>query len=255
MEASVSPEAARKAIEFNPAWYHTIDLAPGVATPGVADLRPLAPRALPADLSGRRCLDVGTFDGFWAFEMERRGAHEVIAIDLEEGTQADWPPNTREHNLQVTKESDAVWGRGFEVAAEVLGSQVRRVLCDVYDLSPDRVDGPVDFALCGTLLQHVRDPVGALERIRDTIVPGGELLLVETYSSPLTRRSPRRPVAEFRPAVPGSLFTWWAPNLAALHGWAATAGFKETGPAVTGYRPGGAGRGDRLAAIPLRRPR
>ncbi|PWU24508.1 MAG: TIGR04290 family methyltransferase, partial [Candidatus Rokuibacteriota bacterium] len=28
----------------------------------------------PAALSGQRWLDVGTMGGFWAFEMERRGA-------------------------------------------------------------------------------------------------------------------------------------------------------------------------------------
>ena len=63
-------------------WYHTLELAPGVRTPGWFDLRETAAALLPASLAGRRCLDVGTFDGFWAFEMERRGAAEVIAIDI-----------------------------------------------------------------------------------------------------------------------------------------------------------------------------
>ena len=61
-------------------WWHTIDVGPGLATPGSWDLRPMAERIpWPASLAGARCLDVGTMDGFWAFEMERRGAGEVVA--------------------------------------------------------------------------------------------------------------------------------------------------------------------------------
>jgi tRNA (mo5U34)-methyltransferase len=64
-------------------WYHTLELAPGVETPGFFDLRPLLREfPLPPSLAGMRCLDVGTFDGFWAFAMERRGAAEVVAIDV-----------------------------------------------------------------------------------------------------------------------------------------------------------------------------
>jgi len=63
-------------------WWHVIDLPDGSVTPGGWDLRDVA-RQLPwPDLSGKRCLDVGTADGFWAFEMEKRGAADVLATDL-----------------------------------------------------------------------------------------------------------------------------------------------------------------------------
>ncbi len=39
-----------------------------------------------------RALDVATFDGFWAFEMERRGASEIVAIDLDCADKLDLPP-------------------------------------------------------------------------------------------------------------------------------------------------------------------
>ena len=66
-------------------WYHTIDMPDGTATPGFYDTRG-SPSFIPwpKKLAGGRCLDVGTFDGFWAFELERRGAAEVIALDLAE---------------------------------------------------------------------------------------------------------------------------------------------------------------------------
>ena len=250
MATTSDPAAALKLIATHHAWYHVIQVAPGVTTPGFADLRALAARVMPESLAGKRCLDVGTFDGFWSFEMERRGAKEVIAIDLETGSDADWPPNTREQIEREVEAMGAEWGAGFRIAKELLGSKVERVVCSVYDLSPERIGGPVDYVLCGTLLQHLRDPVAALERIRETLVPKGDLLLIETYSAPLTQRHRGRPVAEFRPAIPKSLFTWWVPNLAALHGWAATAGFHDTKPAVTGYQPQ-QGKDDRIAALTL----
>ena len=65
-------------------WYHTIELAPGLTTKdAVYDLRPIADRSgLPESLAGLTVLDVGTADGFWAFEMERRGAERVVAVDI-----------------------------------------------------------------------------------------------------------------------------------------------------------------------------
>ena len=77
-------------------WWHTIELAPGVVTPGWWDLRPTAARLpWPGSLQGLRCLDVGTMDGFWAFELERRGAGEVHAIDLADPARQDVPYRQR----------------------------------------------------------------------------------------------------------------------------------------------------------------
>jgi SAM-dependent methyltransferase len=238
------------AVAAHPGWYHTIELADGVTTPGFCDLRPFAATALPASLTGRRVLDVGTFDGFWAFEAERRGAAQVFALDLPDGDQADWPPNRRAENLRESRESGLEWGSGFKLAHAARGSAVTRVEGNVHDLTTDWLGGPVDTTICSTVLQHLRDPVGALERIREALVPGGELLLLDTYSVALTRLHPRRPLAEFRPLTPGSKFTWWVPNLATLHGWAITAGFRGPGEELTRHKPmRGAGRGDHLVSL------
>jgi SAM-dependent methyltransferase len=213
---------ARAAVERNPAWYHTIELAPGVVTPGRIDLRRAAPRALPARMEGFRALDVGTFDGFWAFEMERRGA-EVIAVDAPALEQADWTPHARE---RLSRESAALGvelGRGFAAAAEVLGSSARRVEASVYELVPEQVGGPVDFAFVGALLIHLRDPVRALERVREVLRPGGELRVMEPFSVRMLLRAPRRPAAVFEAG--DSDMIWWRPNPAAIAAWMRTAGF------------------------------
>ena len=238
-------------VSQHPGWYHTLDLPGGVVTPGYCDLRPFAPAALPASLAGKRCLDVGTFDGFWAYAMEARGADAVYALDLPDGTQADWPPNTAAGNLATSQASGLKWGSGFKLAHEALGSSVTRVEGTVYDLEPAWTDGTVDVLLCGTILQHLRDPTAALERMRAALRPGGTLLMIETYSVALTRAHPKRPVAEYRPPADGSLFTWWVPNLAALRGWATTAGFTEApGREVVRHKPlRGAGKGDQVARL------
>src|SRR5215207_2037934 len=73
-------------------WYHSIELAPGAVTPGWFDTRSIVRKLpFPASLEGRRCLDVATFDGFWAFEMERRGAAQTIGIDVLDPLRWDWP--------------------------------------------------------------------------------------------------------------------------------------------------------------------
>jgi tRNA (mo5U34)-methyltransferase len=242
-------------VAAHPAWYHTIDLGDGVVTAGLCDLRPFAPEALPMSTSGLRCLDVGTFDGFWAFELEHRGADAVYALDLADGTQADWPPNTRAENEAASRASGLQWGSGFRLAHEALGSSVQRVEGTVYELDPAWLDGPVDLVLCGTILQHLRDPTLALERMRGALKPGGTLLMVESFSVSLSKKHKRTPLAEYRPPAPGSQFTWWVPNLACLRGWATTAGFVEAGEKERRYGPlRGASPDDHIAAIRFTAP-
>jgi len=215
---------ARDAVRANPTWYHTIELAPGVVTPGQIDLRETAARILPADLSGKRALDIGTFDGFWAFELERRGA-EVVAIDTDEITANEWPPRNRAKLEAAIADYGVELGRGFRIAAEALGSRAERVVCDVYDLDPEAVGGQVDFAFCGSLLLHLRDPVRALERVRETLRAGGELRMFEPVSPALTALLPRRAAARFD--ADRTEFNWWVANVAGLRAWCIAAGFTE----------------------------
>ena len=201
-------------------WYHTIELGPGATTPGAVDLRALAPRVLPDRLAGR-ALDVGTFDGFWAFELERRGA-TVVATDLERFDEVQWPPQNRE---RLAREAgDRGPGDRFALARTLLGSDVRRVAADVHDLSPELIGGPVGFAVVGDLLLHLRDPVGALERVRGVLEPGGTLLSLEQVDPVLTLLHPRRAAARFQAG--STRMNWWEPNVRALLDWLRVAGFR-----------------------------
>src|SRR6059058_5727786 len=98
----LSADQLRTDVERYP-WYHTLELGQGVATTGMFDHRPVLDRyPIPADLSGKRCLDVATMDGYFAFEMERRGAASVTALDLEDPEELDWPASLRgEHDKSM----------------------------------------------------------------------------------------------------------------------------------------------------------
>jgi tRNA (mo5U34)-methyltransferase len=200
-------------------WYHTLDLPDGTTTPGWFDTRD-APQAagLPSSLAGRRCLDVGTFDGFWAFEMERRGASEVVALDVDDPRSLDWSYDERSAGPELVEEWGNQRGPGFATAAAMLGSSVRRVGCSVYDLD-EHVAGRFDLVLCGALLLHLRDPIAALERMRD--VCAGELLLVESLDPHLDLLARWVPSARF-----GSDWDqWWRANSAGLEAMITRAGF------------------------------
>lgn len=208
-------------IESNPVWYHTLQLGPDAATPGLFDLRPVVDRLPWPDVRGKRCLDVGTYDGFLAFELERRGAAEVVAIDIEDHSRWDWPARTRALGpARIAEMVGQRKGLGFDIAKDTLGSSVERVERSVYDLDPAK-DGRFDVVVCGSLLLHLRDPVRALDAIRG--VCGGSFLSAEQIDSRLTLLSPKRPVAWFRG---GERVQWWIPNVAGHRLMVESGGFR-----------------------------
>ena len=156
------PEAVHARIAAHPRWYHRIQVAPGVTTPGVHDspaaLAQLDALGLPTNCRGLRVLDVGCRDGFFAFEMERRGG-TVLALDYLGPTET-----------------------GFSIAAELLGSNVEYSVDNVYNLTRKRY-GTFDLVLFLGVLYHLRNPMLALDRVREVVEPGA-LVWVETQMIP-----------------------------------------------------------------------
>jgi tRNA (mo5U34)-methyltransferase len=134
----------------------------------------------PPSLEGARGLDIGTLDGFWAFELERRGAAEVTAIDLVDPGRQDPFPDGRRVGPTPPQH---LRGRTFRVAADLLGSTARYLDLSVYDLDPDKL-GEFDVVVMGYVLQMLRDPLRGLEAVRR--ICRGQLLLLDTVSAPLS---------------------------------------------------------------------
>src|SRR6202046_5001162 len=123
-------------------WYHSMELPDGRVIAGFQSIERLRARIaqfhIPGDLRGKRVLDIGAWDGWFSFEMERRGA-EVLAID-------NWD-NPR-----------------FHQARAMLNSRVEYRQMDMYELTPERV-GRFDIVLFLGVLYHLKHPLLALERV------------------------------------------------------------------------------------------
>lgn len=137
-------------------FYHTIEVAPGVSTPGwpvVVPLVELTRRALGTlELRGKRVLDIGCRDGLFAFEAERRGAADVVAIDN------DLSPGA------------------VELLIPFLRSRVCMREMNLLDLKHTTF-GTFDVVVMPGVLYHLRYPFWALKLVRDLLRDGGHLVL------------------------------------------------------------------------------
>lgn len=202
-------------------WYHTIDLGHGVATPGYVDHRSQLPfYHLPEDMTGMRVLDVATFDGFWAFEFERRGA-EVTAIDVASMRDIDIPTNWLDEFDKSGVNHEM--GVGFKIAKEIKGSNVKREICSVYDASPERL-GMFDMVFTSDLLIHLRDPLRAMEAI--WTVTKGFAVFADVYHPELEAFTGNA-LAQFARAGSGRSDVWWRPNTTTYRVWAQLARFSR----------------------------
>jgi tRNA (mo5U34)-methyltransferase len=162
--AALDSEEIRQLVERHGRWFHEIELAPGLVTPGEDANRLKLPildgLGLPAEAAGLRVLDLGCSDGFFSFAMERRGA-TVVAVDF------------------VPEEAS-----GFALAKRILGSQVEYRMDNVYNLDPAGY-GHFDVVLFLGVLYHLRKPLAALDAIRSVMKDGATLflatLLIDDY--------------------------------------------------------------------------
>lgn len=152
------PEEIKRLIVERGRWFHEIEFAPGIVTPGEDSNRMkltiLDSLGLPEQMKGLRVLDIGCSDGFFSFEMERRGA-EVLAIDF--------VPETH---------------TGFATARKIFGSNVAYKTENVYNLSPHE-HGEFDIVLFLGVLYHLRKPLAALDSIR-SVMKAGALMFLST---------------------------------------------------------------------------
>ncbi|MCP9488553.1 MAG: class I SAM-dependent methyltransferase [Solirubrobacteraceae bacterium MAG38_C4-C5] len=250
---AISPDELRERAAAIP-WYQSIELPGGLITRGDYDMADALERVpFPASLAGLRCLDVGTRDGFWAFEMERRGAAEVVATDLVSQSEVDLPeprPSFDAEHLRHLDDRNA----SFELAREALDSRVEWKPINVYDLTPERV-GSFDFAFVGSLLLHLRNPVDALSAVRGVLAPDGRLMSNNPISLPLTVKRPLWPAADLfmNPNLP----YFYVPNARGHVRMVEAAGFDVMSagrPYLLRYGEGWARRGfeKRLAGAALR---
>jgi tRNA (mo5U34)-methyltransferase len=208
-------------------WYHKIELPGGIETPGWAPINRDV-YSLPEDLTGKRVLDIGAWDGYWTWEALKRGADYVFAIDdfSDPGDAVnDDVPRARWENFDICKDA---FGYGDD--------RVQRAEMSLYDLSPSR-HGMFDVIMCFGVMYHLRYPLKALDELFSMCKPNA-LLLIE--SATLDNYSPYRGgvgngyrgdqmVMEFYPGVQyaGVSTNWWVPTLRCLSSMVWAAGFRD----------------------------
>jgi len=201
-------------------WHQRWEVFDGVYLPGRNDVQTILDYVgLPDDLTGKRVLDVGAWNGGFSFECERRGASEVIAFSLED-------PNTS----------------GFNRLKDALGSKVSYVLGSVYNLDPDTL-GQFDIVLFLGVLYHLRYPLLAADKLRavtkgevliethvidQCFIPGGK---TSTDAVSLAQVSPLLhdvPVWQFyrRDELGNDRSNWFGPNVRAVLEGFGSAGFE-----------------------------
>jgi tRNA (mo5U34)-methyltransferase len=172
--------------------------------------------------------------------MERRGAAEVVAVDILDERRWDWPART-DPAVRAQIERKKGDGDGFLIAKEALGSGVERLDLSVYDLDPG-VHGSFDLIYMGSLLLHLRDPVAALERVR--AVCRGQLVAADAINLPLSFL----PFPLARLDGVGRPY-WWEPNPRAFWRLVHGAGFDVVEGPHRFLMPSGAG----LSRVPINR--
>ncbi len=191
-------------------WYHRMDLGNGVTTPGFPWewLWKATRHARSAiDYQGKTVLDLGSWDGMWAFEAEMLGAAFVVATDCMNTWQVPWHQGM--NNLLLVRE--AIFSQViplFNVSLYALRERLDNVLFS----HPLMKDG-FDIVQHLGLLYHLRDPLFSLAQSRSVLKEGGTLL-VETAVSP--GESVSMQFNSGAGAFYDDFTTWWAPTLPCL---------------------------------------
>jgi tRNA (mo5U34)-methyltransferase len=207
-------------------WYHRIEVRPGLVTPGINDSQnTLKLLNIPTNCSGLKVLDIGTRDGFFAFEFEKRGA-KVVAIDY-----------------YASEET------GFETASELLNSKVEYFQDNIYNLNAVNY-GTFDVVLLLGLIYHLPDPIRALNIARslcdgdlylETQVIDNALLMPDGKFSPLnsiSKKLDQLAIMQFYQgnSLNNDFSNYWAPNMKCMESMLTEADFKVVEKKLHGQR-------------------
>ena len=145
-------------------FYHTIDVPGHGTVEGEWDLRgAIGPYLGNFDFAGKRVLDVGAASGILTFHIEQKGA-DVVSFDLSDEFDWDIVPfksNDHEASRRDRRAHLKRINNGYWFCHKAFGSRAQMVNGVVYDI-PETI-GPVDVAVFGSILLHLRDPFLALE--------------------------------------------------------------------------------------------
>src|ERR1022692_3257363 len=245
-------------------WYHSFELPDGTRIEGFNQIDTLRKRyarfPIPADLTGKRVLDIGAWDGWFSFEAERHGA-AVTAIDCVEvanflelqkklasrvgyrildfyelpeaglgvfdfGAWDGWFSFEAERHGAAVTAIDCVEVANFLEIQKKLVSRVSYRILDFYEL-PEAGLGVFDFVFCLGILYHLKHPLLALEIVCGLTT---DTAIVESFvTDPNTwlEHQDEVPTMEFYETdeLGNQLDNWIGPSVSCLMAMCRAAGF------------------------------
>jgi tRNA (mo5U34)-methyltransferase len=187
-------------------WFHSFRFDNGLTTPASdpSDYK-LEVLGLSDIVKGRTVIDIGAFDGYFAFACEALGASRVVACDHHVW---HWPGNDSRGNIEFVR--------------DILQSNVSLLDCAVENLTADQT-GVFDVTLFLGVLYHASDPLGYLRKVRSLT---REVAVIETIVDML---DVERPALAFYPAATlnGDGSNHFGPNILALEAMLGKVGFSR----------------------------
>jgi tRNA (mo5U34)-methyltransferase len=185
-------------------WYHSFELTDGTLIDGVNPLPRLRERyaqfPIPDDLSGKRVLDIGAWDGWFSFEAERHGA-QVTSIDCVEA----------EHFVMLQRK---------------LASKVDYRILEVDELAGAGL-GKFDIVFFLGVLYHLRHPLLALEIVCGLATDVAVVESFVTDGDTWQEHAADIPTMEFYEGyeLAGNYDNWSGPSVSCLLAMCRAAGF------------------------------
>lgn len=163
----------------NGRWYHCLR-HDGLVSNGTYDVEQyLSNYKFDSNYQGKTVLDVGCSDGYFSLWMKAHGAKRVCGIDSNkyDGSLAIDPSN---YNVEPYKQKYAQYADDYAkfravyeryglsnsnklpLMAKIKDLEVEFQSGTVYDLTPF---GKFDIVMCNSLLEHLRDPITAIEQL------------------------------------------------------------------------------------------
>lgn len=149
---------------FNQYWYYSVELVPGVYTPGQKHLNLGLTRDLLSrcEVENRRCLDIGTMEAAVPVLLSRRKANQVVAVDV----------MNCEEKVRMVKHYT---GTSFNYHGGVNHARTA-------PLVRQRYGGNFDLVVLSGVLYHCFGPLHVLAMARSLVRTGG-LMIVETFTA------------------------------------------------------------------------
>lgn len=146
-------------------WWHTIRISSNVQTPGIYDQKMWKNilSIIPKDLTDKTVLDIGTADGGFSFECEKRNAKKITSID-----KFTVVGSTQFHHIDSR----------IKLLMEIFDSKIILKKMDVDDL--EKLNEKFDLILFLGVYYHLTNPLLAMQNLfkvsKELVIFEGEIL-------------------------------------------------------------------------------